>query len=783
MLRASALLLKNKPRQVYKPTRSYQKLRIYNGIMDNMSESSVKSILLAQVHTRYYQSNNMLSEHLLLGIMSIIQLKEEGSEELTKPIYSNLPTFTIKNVQNGIEQVFGKREFNNDYNSNILLETNENEIQISFSEEIRHILYLSEKERDLRGAQFITPESMLLIMLSLENKCRGVDVLKHIKVDISLLRDILYKDIRSLQEIVKSPNKNIDISTICKDLCKLVKDGKIDPVVGREREVNRVIRILGRKTKSNPILIGEPGVGKTAIAEGLAYKIVYEKHTLPSYMWNKQIWQLDTAAMMAGTKERGELEERITNLITLLKKSEGEIILMIDEIHTLVSPDSRSTTRSKGSEDTNTVANLFKPALARGEISCIGATTFREYTKYFQKDSAFDRRFQPVYVDQPNTEDCIAILKGIKEIYEAHHNCLYTEKALEYAVKLSIRFIPERNLPDKAIDVIDEAGSRVRIKYSNQERVVITEKDIKEIVQSWTGIPITEEDLGNYDTYIDVERNLKKEIIGQDHAIDTIMNIVKRSKVDFRDPRRPIACLLFVGPSGVGKTELVKQLAYYLFTKKEAFIRFDMSEYMEDFNISRLIGSPPGYVGFEDAGKLTEAVRRNPYSIILFDEIEKAHPSISNILLQIFEDGCLKDAKGNKVSFKNTIIVLTSNLGNSNVAIRPELQEQYTMKEINKFFKPELINRFDEIVFFKQLDKQSMYKIISKNIRETLSHIEKKGYKVILSKKLLKKIYKEGQDSNVRNIRNILKYRIEDKVTDFIIDSIDSNETTIYLDK
>jgi len=752
MLRVTKLIPKFSKHCKY---RTYKPLRIYNGIMDNMSENAVKSIVLAQMHMRYYKSVVVESEHLLLGIMSLSSSKVYNTD-VDVPMYSNLPNFTIQNVQKGIEEVFGIRN-NSD--------SEQNEDQFKFSEELRHILYLSERERDLRGVQFITPESMLLIMLSLENKCRAVDVLKQINVDISLLRDILFKELRSVLEINnnKSKKNNIssDILSICTNLCTLAEEGKIDPVFGREKEINQLIQVLSKRLKSNPIIVGEPGVGKTALAEGLAYKIVYTPNELPELLRNKKIIQLDIASLMAGTTERGELEQRLKNLIDYLKTNKN-IILMIDEIHAIVGMT--SSTKRSSTKSSNEITNILKPPLARGEFSCIGLTTYKEYSKYFQNDSAFSRRFQPIFVDEPSIPDTFSILKGLSNAYETYHNCIYEDSAIEAAISLSIRYIPDRKLPDKAIDLLDEAGSKMKLYKS--ETNTITDKEIKEIVTSWTGIPIIKDN--NLD---DIETILKDKIIGQDDVINSLLNILRRSQVDFRDPNRPIACLLFVGPTGVGKTELAKQLANTMYNNK--LIRFDMSEYMEDFNISKLIGSPPGYVGYEEAGKLTEAVRRNPYSVVLFDEIEKANPSICNILLQILEDGKLTDSKGKKVSFKNTIIILTSNLGTKSVELNKAILEKQIMKEVTKFFKPELLNRFDEILMFNPLDEDVIKKIVNNSIEEFIYKLKNLGYTIEITRDTYDNIYKQcyNPERNARALRTVISELLEDKTADIILES------------
>lgn len=562
------------------------------------------------------------------------------------------------------------------------------------------------------------------------------------------------------------------LSQFGRDLTKLAKDGKIDPVIGRQKEIERVIQILSRRTKNNPCLIGEPGVGKTAIAEGLALKIVSGE--VPELLKDKKIYSLDLTGMVAGTKYRGDFEERIKKVIDEVKNAK-DVILFIDEVHTLIGAGS-----AEGAAD---AANILKPSLARGELQIIGATTIEEYRKHIEKDAALERRFQPVMVDEPSQEEAIEILKGIKDKYEAHHKVKITDEAIESAVKLSTRYIGDRYLPDKAIDLIDEAASRVRLRsytapsdlkeledkkksveaeklsavnaqeferaaaLRDEERKLdkeikdkkenwhdmagkshdeVTPADIADIVSSWTGVPVTQLSTEESDRLLHMEDELHRRIVGQDEAVEAVSRAIRRGRVGLKDPKKPIGSFIFLGPTGVGKTELCKALAAAMFGDENAMIRLDMSEYMEKHTVSRLIGSPPGYVGYDEGGQLTEKVRRKPYSVVLFDEIEKAHPDVFNMLLQILDDGVLTDGQGRRVDFKNCIIIMTSNVGAKLISQKQkafgfaagakELEQNEkeikdaVMGELRNTFRPEFLNRVDDIIVFQRLTKKTSKK-------------------------------------------------------------------------
>ena len=620
------------------------------------------------------------------------------------------------------------------------------------------------------------------------------------------------------------------LSQFGRDLTKLAKDGKIDPVIGRQKEIERVIQILSRRTKNNPCLIGEPGVGKTAIAEGLALKIVSGE--VPELLKDKKIYSLDLTGMVAGTKYRGDFEERIKKVIDEVKNAK-DVILFIDEVHTLIGAGS-----AEGADD---AANILKPSLARGELQIIGATTIEEYRKHIEKDAALERRFQPVMVDEPSQEEAIEILKGIKDKYEAHHKVKITDEAIESAVKLSTRYIGDRYLPDKAIDLIDEAASRVRLRsytapsdlkeledkkksveaeklsavnaqeferaaaLRDEERKLdkeikdkkenwhdmagkshdeVTPADIADIVSSWTGVPVTQLSTEESDRLLHMEDELHRRIVGQDEAVEAVSRAIRRGRVGLKDPKKPIGSFIFLGPTGVGKTELCKALAAAMFGDENAMIRLDMSEYMEKHTVSRLIGSPPGYVGYDEGGQLTEKVRRKPYSVVLFDEIEKAHPDVFNMLLQILDDGVLTDGQGRRVDFKNCIIIMTSNVGAKLISQKQkafgfaagakELEQNEkeikdaVMGELRNTFRPEFLNRVDDIIVFQRLTKENIKEIASRLLAVLQKRVEDMGIEVTFSDEAVSKIADAGFDDvyGARPLKRAIQSRIEDALSE-----------------
>ena len=672
-----------------------------------------------------------------------------------------------------------------------------------------------------------------------------------------------------------------------RDITEQAKLGKIDPVIGRDEEIRSITRVLSRKTKNNPVLIGEPGVGKTAIVEGLALRII--KGDVPASLKNKKVWELDMAALVAGAKYRGEFEERLKNVLNEIKKSEGNIIMFIDEIHTIV-----GTGRTEGAMDTS---NILKPMLARGEIHVIGATTLNEYRTYIEKDGALERRFQKIKVEEPNVEDTITILRGLKERFEIHHGVTIQDKALISAATLSNRYITDRFLPDKAIDLVDEACATIRVQMDsvpfeldnlthrimrleierqaikkekdelskkrkedidknlitmkekekelteawNKEKNLnndikkkkkeleqakfeleqaennydleqaailrhgtipklekeleslnqteknkllsdtVTDNDIAKIIAKWTNIPVTKLISSEKEKLLSLEDNMKKRVMGQDEALELVSDAIIKSRSGIKDPNRPIASFMFLGPTGVGKTEVARTLAYELFDDASHMIRIDMSEYMEKFSVSRLIGSPPGYVGYEEAGQLTEAVRRNPYSIVLFDEVEKAHPDVLNLLLQILDDGRLTDSNGRTIDFKNTIIIMTSNLGSEYVL---DGKKDLVTKELKSTFRPEFINRIDEIIVFNPLSKDAIGKILDKIINDIEKRLSDINLKIKLTDKAKEELIEEGYDINygARPLKRIVSRTLETMLAKMIISGQIKEKDEVVID-
>ena len=627
----------------------------------------------------------------------------------------------------------------------------------------------------------------------------------------------------------KEKSKTPLVDQLATDLTAMAEEGKLDPVIGRKNEIERVIQILARRTKNNPALIGEPGVGKTAIVEGLAQRIIEGK--VPETLYNKRVLQLDVGSLVAGTMYRGQFEERLKRIIDELKSSDA--ILFIDEVHMLVGAGAAGSSVD--------AANILKPSLARGELQCIGATTLEEYRKYIESDAALERRFQPVRVNEPSQEDSIKILRGIKGAYEAHHNLIIADEAIDAAVKLSSRYVTERFLPDKAIDLIDESASRVRLyrgvqpaelhdaqdalldvqsrrelalgegrfddaktlRFEEEElqlhldtmqsdeakSLIVEPDDIAEVLAMWTGIPVTQLTEAESHRLLQMEEVLRETIVGQDEAIIAISKAVRRARSGLKDPRRPIGSFIFLGPTGVGKTELTKQLAKFLFGTEDALIQLDMSEFMERHTVARLVGSPPGYVGYDDAGQLTEAVRRRPYSIVVFDEIEKAHPEVFNILLQIMEEGHLSDAKGTKVDFRNAMVIMTSNVGAATIKRDAHLgfafsneeglsvdrkyrdMQKKLMDELKKQFRPEFINRVDNIVVFRELSQQHIWHIVDILIDTLNIRLIENDLRVILSDSARNWLAKNGYNPEfgARPLRRLIQHEIEDLLSDRLL--------------
>lgn len=712
--------------------------------------------------------------------------------------------------------------------------------KIELSPSTKRILELAVDEARRMGQHYISTEHLLLALVR-QNEGVAMDVLRKFGISAEQIRRqtrrmLKESPVSAGDKPRKSPkgekSKTPLVDQLATDLTGLADENKLDPVIGRQTEIERVIQILARRTKNNPALIGEPGVGKTAIVEGLAQRIVDGK--VPEILYNKRVLQLDVGSLVAGTMYRGQFEERLKRVIDELKSSDA--ILFIDEVHMLVGAGSAGSAVD--------AANILKPALSRGELQTIGATTLDEYRKHIESDAALERRFQPVRVEEPSPEESVHILKGIKTAYEKHHNLSISEEAIDAAVALSTRYVTDRFLPDKAIDLIDEGASRVRMyratqpadvrdayktlrelrverntaveageledasrirveeeeiqRQLNQLRAVdtgtdeslkVTAEDIAEVLSMWTGIPVAQLTKEESARLLDMEKELRNYIIGQDEAIQAISKAVRRARAGMKDPRRPIGSFIFLGPTGVGKTELTKALATFLFGSEDALVHLDMSEFMERHNVARLIGSPPGYVGYEDAGQLTEAVRRRPYSIVVFDEIEKAHPEAFNILLQIMEEGKLSDAKGQKVDFRNAIIIMTSNVGADTIKRGPNLgfafqrddaieeEEAYgdmhktLMEQLKRTFRPEFINRVDSIIVFRQLSQDDIRQIVDLVLAEVNERLVEHELTLQASDTAKEWMVVNGYDREfgARPLRRLVQSTIEDKLSDAVL--------------
>ena len=719
---------------------------------------------------------------------------------------------------------------------------------IEFTPRSKNVLEQSVKEATQLGNNYVGTEHILLALLT-EQEGYGAQILHDLGINSKELYQMIISSFTTDNPAAKKPEQQPGSDTpslnqFGRDLTALAKEGSFDPVIGRDQEIDRVIQILSRRTKNNPCLIGEPGVGKTAIVEGLAQKIV--EGNIPEILKGKRVVTLDLSSMVAGAKYRGEFEDRLKKAMEEVTKSKN-VILFIDEMHTLIGAGA-----AEGAID---AANILKPSLSRGELQMIGATTLEEYRKYIEKDSALERRFQPIIVGEPTEEEALQILYGIRDKYEAHHKVTISDKALEAAVLLSSRYISDRFLPDKAIDLIDEAAAGMRLSSltappnlkdmedqisdlakekesaimnqeyeraaslrdqevtlkeklekkrsawmnaSEKQPLVVTEEHIAEKIASWTGIPVKRLNETDNQRLLHLEEELHRRVVGQDEAVSAIARAIKRSRVGLKDPKRPIGSFIFLGPTGVGKTELSKALADALFGSEDALIRVDMSEYMEKHNVSRLVGSPPGYVGYEDGGQLTEKVRRKPYSVILFDEIEKAHPDVFNVLLQIMDDGILTDSQGRKVNFKNTVIIMTSNIGarmiteekrmgfgdQNDAEKNYESIKENVLAELKKAFRPEFLNRVDDMIVFHQLDKEHIAQIAELMLKNMANRLRENGARVTYTPKLVSYIAEQGFDITygARPLRRAIQNKVEDKIAEEILEGNIAIDDKIKID-
>ncbi|MEY2856507.1 MAG: ATP-dependent Clp protease, regulatory subunit [Cyanobacteriota bacterium] len=750
-------------------------------MFEYFNEKAIKNVVLAQEEARNTGHNLVGTEHILLGVIG------EGTSTAAE-LLANLK-IDLEQTRNLAIEIVGK--------GSGFIPAN-----IPFTPKAKRILEQAFNEARQLKSNFISPEHILLAMIK-QTDNMAVKLLTKQNVNLRQLRTDLIKKLGETEVVAagkdnpfgfgggrEQPTKLKEFSI---NLTDLAREGKLDPVVGRYPEIERAVQILGRRTKNNPILVGEPGVGKTAIAEGLAQRIV--EGDVSSLLADKEVISLDMGSLLAGTKFRGEFEERLKSIVEEVRKA-GNIILVIDEIHTIVGAGAMG-----GAMD---AANMLKPSLARGEIQCLGSTTLDEYRQYIERDAALERRFQKVMVGEPSVDDAIEILQGLRKTYEDFHKVKYTDEAIRTAVISSERYITDRFLPDKAIDLIDEAGSRTHLnhclqsKEENQSDVasinpealtpVVDEEAIAKIVAAWTGVPVTKMTETESEALMYLEDDLHERVIGQDEAVKAVSRALRRSRSGLGDRNRPIASLFFSGPTGVGKTELAKALATQMFGSQEAIVRIDMSEYMESHTISKLIGSPPGFVGYDEGGQLTEAVRRQPYSIVLFDEIEKAHPDVFNLMLQLLDDGRLTDAQGRTVSFKNTVIIMTSNIGSKVIekggsglgfdfsGDKDEAQynriKELVNQELKNYFRPEFINRLDEIIVFRQLTKPEVRQIASILLKEISVRLkEQREITLGVTTAFEDKVIEEGFDPSygARPLRRAIMRLLEDSLAEAIL--------------
>lgn len=791
------------------------------------TERAQKVLSLAQEEAVRLGHNNIGTEHILLGLI------REGDGIAAKALVAL--GLGLEKIQDEVESLIGRGQ--------------EQPTSIAYTPRAKKVIELSMDEARKLGHTYVGTEHILLGLIR-EGEGVAARVLNNLGISLNKARQQVLQLLGSNEAVSahQGPPANVNTPTLdglARDLTAIAKEGSLDPVIGRSKEIERVIQVLSRRTKNNPVLIGEPGVGKTAIAEGLAQKIV--QNEIPETLRDKRVMTLDMGSVVAGTKYRGEFEDRLKKIMDEIRQA-GNIILFIDELHTLIG--------AGGAEGAIDASNILKPALSRGELQCIGATTLDEYRKYIEKDAALERRFQPITVDQPTPEEAVKILHGLRDRYEAHHRVKISDEAIEQAVKLSDRYITDRFLPDKAIDLIDEAGSKVRLrsytappdlkvlenKLENVRKekdsavqsqefekaaslrdteqklkeelertknewkekqgrtdCEVTTEDIAQVVANWTGIPVSKLAEEETDRLLKMESILHDRVIGQEEAVKAVSRAIRRARAGLKDPKRPIGSFIFLGPTGVGKTELARALAEAMFGDENAVIRIDMSEYMEKHTTSRLVGAPPGYVGYEEGGQLTEKVRRKPYSVVLLDEIEKAHPEVFNILLQVLEDGRLTDSKGRTVDFRNTLIIMTSNVGaeaikrNSTLgftAVREaghdyEQMKDKVMGELKKSFRPEFLNRIDEIIVFHSLEESHIAEIVTLMADDLRSRLQEQEVDFILTEKAKQFLAKEGFDPTygARPLRRAIQKHIEDRLSEELLRGNISKGDSLVIDE
>ncbi|MFC6294310.1 ATP-dependent Clp protease ATP-binding subunit [Lactiplantibacillus daoliensis] len=796
--------------------------------MDNLFTPSAKSVLvLAQEQAKYFKHQAVGTEHLLLALA----IEKNGIANKVLQQYA----VTEDDIREEIERFTGYGTL-----SNVGKDT-----YLPYSPKAKEILSVAGDEAKRLGANKIGTEHLLLAMLS-DESILSSRILMNLNLDLGQTRKVVLRKLGVSDAMGKRKNNSQvrggkkaegtpTLDSLARDLTQLASEQQMDPVVGRSKEVKRVIQILSRRTKNNPVLIGEPGVGKTAIAEGLAQKIV--AGDVPSDMADKRLMMLDMGSLVAGTKYRGEFEDRLKKVIDEIY-NDGHVILFIDELHTLIG--------AGGAEGAIDASNILKPALARGELQTIGATTLNEYQKYIESDAALERRFATVMVDEPTPDEAVEILTGLRPRYEEHHHVNITDEAVEQAVKLSSRYISDRFLPDKAIDLMDEASAKVRIDQmdqptklsKNQDKLAelrqqketaiedqdfeqaadirkqemklkdrldsiaaaqaaaneasdkpkyaldVTAEDIAQVVAEWTGVPLTQLQKTESERLVNLEKILHERVVGQPEAVSAVARAIRRARSGLKDPSRPIGSFMFLGPTGVGKTELAKALAQAMFGSEDNMIRIDMSEYMEHYSTSRLIGSAPGYVGYDEGGQLTEKVRQKPYSVVLFDEVEKAHPDVFNILLQVLDDGYLTDSKGRKVDFRNTILIMTSNLGATTLRDEKSVGFGATDKandykavsatiheELRKAFRPEFLNRIDETIVFHSLNRDELHEIVKLMATEIVDRVAQQGIKIKITPAAIDVVAKAGFDPEygARPIRRALQTEVEDRLSESLL--------------